>query len=141
MKTNNLLLVGGGFIAGYVLCKLMNRNSNLENFSADGKPSTSNATFYRWNGQGKALHRGGSANRYFILTPPNDQFALTGQSKWFKRELIVGGGGQLTPHSWEVTQSGEGIEYVETTMTKKIPSGNTTFYRSIWLPKKSVVRI
>lgn len=36
MTQKDLILVGGGLIAGYVICKMMNRNSSMESFSADG---------------------------------------------------------------------------------------------------------
>ena len=138
MTQKDLLLVGGGLIAGYVICKMMNRNASSESFSADGKPSTSDATYYRWNGDGNAVYRVFS-NRYINLTPPNSNFTLTGQSKRLRREPIVGGGGALVPNSWISAPSGEGIEYVETTMVKReIFMGNPVSAK-VWFPKKSII--
>ena len=138
MNQRDLLLVGGGLVAGYVICKMMNRSSNMENFSADGKPSTSDATFYKWNGEGKAVARF-SSSRYFTLTPSSDKFTLTGNSKMLRREPIVGGGGAVTNNSWISAPSGEGVEYVETHMVKSVVSGSQTFNAKVWFPKNSII--
>lgn len=138
MNQKDLILVGGGLVAGYLICKLMNRSSSMENFSADGKPSTSDATFYKWNGEGKAVARF-TGHRYGNITPSNDKFTLTGNSKMLIQEPIVGGGGAVTNNSWISSQSGEGVEYVETHMVKTIASGSQRFTAKVWFPKNSII--
>lgn len=154
MKTNNLILLGGGFIAGYVLCKLMNRNSESMSFSLSGEDDTISGgrdnTKYRYSGKGVALI-GRQNNVNFRRADLN---YLVGQNvistaNLYQPFTIIGKTKKLAPSNdpnlinagvYVVSNSANGIEYVKTSLFWKIGQNNTEIY-PVWLPKESVVRI
>jgi len=79
MKQKDLLLVGGGFIAGYVICKMMNRNSSSESFSADGANRGYAGQQFKWNGKSKPIIQNQLFYKQTII--PNQSFLLTGKVK------------------------------------------------------------
>lgn len=142
MKTNNLILLGGGFIAGYVLCKLMNRNSENENFSANGE--NKDTTQYKYSGKGQILFSRNNGTFYKkeqvvssyplnnISSPNTNQpFILTGDSK------------KITLNGNTTHVSPSGTEYVKSNIFMTIVGAGGMPWRNYfaWFPKESVVRI
>jgi hypothetical protein len=132
MKQKDLILVGGGLIAGYVIGKIMNRNSSMESFSADGQRAQGAETMYKWIGGGSALMKRGNLFNEEII-PANTTFRLTGNSKYLNPK---------NTYQWEVSTLGKGTKYVESTFvfTKTLSSGQQ-FSSRIWFPADSVAQI
>ena len=79
MNQKDLLLVGGGLIAGFVICKMMNRNASSESFSADGTDRGFAGQQFKWNGKSKPIIQ---KQLYYNSTIiPNQSFLLTGKVK------------------------------------------------------------
>lgn len=137
MKQKDLLLVGGGFIAGYVICKMMNRNSSTESFSADGQRAQGAETTYKWNTSGKPLWKRGLYQEQIV--PTNSVFRLTGVTKILTPKINPNGG--VIPYTWQVSQTGKGTKYVESTLTHTKTFGNGSHTSRIWFPADSVTQI
>jgi len=138
MNQKDLLLVGGGLVAGFVICKMMNRTSSSESFSADGQRAQGAETMYKWNGGGSALLKRGLFNEQIV--PANITFRLTGTTKILTPKINANG--EVSPYQWIVSTTGRGTKYVESTFifTKTLASGQTTTSR-VWFPADSVVQI
>jgi hypothetical protein len=135
MTQKDLMLVGGGLIAGYVICKMMNRNASTESFSADGQRAQGAETMYKWNGGGSALMKRGSLFNQQII-PADTTFRLTGNTKYLNKIISP------LSQQWSVSTSGKGTKYVESTFvfTKTLASGQQLTSR-IWFPADSVTQI
>ena len=139
MNQKDLLLVGGGLIAGYVICKMMNRTPMSESFSANGQRAQGAETMYKWNGGGSALLRRGALFLEQII-PAETTFRLTGTTKILNQEIMSNG--QLNPYGWRVSTTGKGTKYVESTFvfSKTLASGQIYTSR-VWFPADSVAQI
>ena len=134
MNQKDLLLVGGGLIAGFVICKMMNRSSSSENFSANGEIAMGAEKAYRWNGIGTALIQRGNAYLPQINIA-DEPFRLTGNVKILRPVLLANGG--FDTSRWEVSPTGMyGEKYVESTLTKT----NGSVVSRVWLPSLAVVK-
>jgi hypothetical protein len=132
MTQKDLMLVGGGLVAGYLICKMMNRNSTMESFSANGAIAMVEKP-YRWNGIGSAVvERGGIYLTQINI--PNEPFQLTGNSKVL--DYILFPNGAIDQSRWKVSQTGGGVGYVETTLTKTTGS----VVSRVWLPSLAIIK-
>lgn len=146
MKTNNLLLVGGGFIAGYVVCKLMNRNSESMSFSLSGEDNTISGgrgyqgQKFKFNGRGDAL-TGSEQNQYFrpqfSQQFQNQTFELTGKSV---RVILSANPSMAARGYYEISDLPNAKKYLQTTRTIN-PSGREGGQRRLWLPADSLAKI
>jgi|LakMenEpi03Aug12_release.lakeMendotaPanAssembly.Ray.scaffolds.fasta_scaffold39632_8 hypothetical protein len=135
MNQKDLLLVGGGLVAGYVICKMMNRNSSMQSFvSANGEIAMGGEKAYKWNGIGTALIQRGNAYLPQINIA-DEPFRLTGNVKILRPVLLANG--SFDTSKWEVSPTGMyGEKYVETTLTKTTGS----VVSRVWLPSLAVVK-
>jgi hypothetical protein len=134
MNQKDLLLVGGGLVAGYVICKMMNRTPISESFSANGQRAQGAETIYKWNGGGSALLKRGALFNEQII-PANTTFRLTGNTKNLNKII--------SPNSnqWGVSTSGRGTKYVESTFTFTKVLANSSYTSRVWFPADSVTQI
>ena len=138
MNQKNLLLVGGGFIAGYVICKMMNRTPSSESFSADGADRGYAGQQFKFNGKGVAL-TGNDVNQYFAKQNTqrflNQNFGLTGKSE----KIIISPNPNLASNgTYEISDSPNATQFLQTTLTiNQMGRG----LRRIWLPAESLVKI
>jgi hypothetical protein len=144
MKQKDLLLVGGGFIAGYVICKMMNRNASMESFSADGTDRAFAGQQFKWVGGAKPRIQGQMGYRE---TMPSATFQLTGKMVKLKPH----GGllydiNDLYSSTTDVTQ-GKVKDYYETNITKTIqdlpitPNGRTLYTRKVYVTLDSIKKV
>jgi len=151
MNQKDLLLVGGGLIAGYVICKMMNRNSSSESFSADGTDRAYAGKKFNFNGKGIVLGRRLGGGNWKSLTSQrylNTPITLTGKSSrvQLSTQPYLASEGQ-----YEESSSPNAIEYLESTSTFSQPAlssnpnalNQVTGYSTlkIWFPKDSLVQI
>ena len=148
MNQKDLLLVGGGLIAGYVICKIMNPTSNSENFSADGGDKDSQQ--YKFSGKGVVLV-GRENNASFQKA---DRASLLGQNiiatadmtkpftlKGMSKKLVRSSNPNLAnANVYVVSDSPNATEYVKTSLFWTLQT-NRTEHWSVWIPKESVVKI
>lgn len=138
MTQKDLILVGGGLIAGYVICKMMNRNSSMESFSADGADRGYAGQQFKFNGKGIAL-TGNDVNQYFRKQNSqrflNQNFGLTGKSE----KIILSPNPTLASEgTYEISDSPNATQFLQTTLTiNQMGRG----LRRIWLPAESLVKI
>lgn len=139
MTQKDLILVGGGLIAGYVICKIMSRNASSESFSADGENKDN--TQYRYSGKGQILFSKNdmtfykkeqvvSNYPYSNISSPNTNgaFRLKGISK------------KITINGNTTFMSPSGTEYLKSNLFMTI-QGNPSKNYFVWFPKESVVQI
>ena len=145
MKTSNLILVGGGFIAGYVLCKMMNRNSESMSFSLSGEDNTISGSRgyegqkFKFNGKGDGI-LGSSQHQYFrkmfSQQFKNQTFELTGNSV----RVILSNNPNLSSNYYEKSDLPNAIKYLQTTKTIN-RSGRAGDEKRLWLPAYSLKKI
>jgi hypothetical protein len=144
MNQKDLLLVGGGLVAGYVICKMMNRNSDSMSFSLSGEDKTISegrgyeGQQFKFNGKGVAL-TGNDVNQYFAKQNAqrflNQKFGLTGKSE----KIILSPNPNLASHgTYEISDSPNAIQFLQTTLTISREGRGS---RRIWLPAESLVKI
>ena len=148
MNQKDLLLVGGGLIAGYVICKMMTRTPISESFSANGADRGYAGQQFKFSGKGIVLTKrlgGGSSwkgemGQKYLNTP----ITLTGVSK---RAQLSTNPTLASSGVYEESSSPNAMEYLESTLTSSYPitssSGQVTGSqtRKIWFPKDSLVKI
>lgn len=138
MNQKDLLLVGGGLIAGYVICKMMNRTPSSESFSADGADRGYAGQQFKFNGKGVAL-TGNDVNQYFARQNAqrflNQNFGLTGKSE----KIIISPNPNLASNgTYEISDSPNATQFLQTTLTISREGRGS---RRIWLPAESIVKI
>tara|TARA_R110000868_G_scaffold238661_1_gene493147 strand:+ start:275 stop:709 length:435 start_codon:yes stop_codon:yes gene_type:complete len=144
MNQRDLLLVGGGLVAGYVICKMMNRNSEPMSFSLSGQDDTISegrgfeGQKFKFNGKGIPLRTmGSSTSTPFETLPPqkylNKSFELSGQSI----KLIL----MTAPYAGKYgkSDSPNAILYYQSLITEQ--RGGSSSIRRIWFPAESLVKI
>lgn len=147
MNQKELLLVGGGFIAGYVICKMMNRTTSSESFSADGADRGYAGKKFKFSGKGIVLARrlgGGNWKGIMGQNYLNAPITLTGASKKvaLSTDPTLASNGQ-----YEISSAPNAIEYLESTLTTSVQltssSGQVTGSQTlkIWFPKDSLIQI
>jgi|694.fasta_scaffold39632_7 hypothetical protein len=145
MNQKDLLLVGGGLVAGYVICKMMNRNSEPMSFSLSGEDNTISegrgfeGQKFKFNGKGTPLRTiGSSTSTPFETRQPqkylNQIFGLSGQS----RKLILLTSGS-NAGKYAVSNSPNATLYYESLITER--RGGISPFRRIWFPAESLVKI
>jgi hypothetical protein len=147
MNQKDLLLVGGGLIAGYVICKMMNPTPSSESFSADGVQRGYAGKKFQFNGKGLVLGRRAAGGNWKSETSQrylNTPITLTGKSKkvQLSNDPTLASNGQ-----YEESSSPNAMEYLESTLSISYPitsssgqvTGNT--FRKMWFPKDSLVQI
>ena len=148
MNQKDLLLVGGGLIAGYVICKMMNQTPSSESFSANGADKDNQQ--YKFSGKGVVLI-GRQNNATFRKA---DRQSLTGQIisstadmtkpftlKGITKKLIRSSDPNLAnANVYLVSDSSNATEYVKTSLFWTLQA-NGAEYWSVWIPKESVVKI
>jgi hypothetical protein len=138
MNQKDLMLVGGGLIAGFIICKMMNRNASTESFSADGANRGYAGKQFKFNGKGIAL-TGNDVNQYFRKQNSqrflNQNFGLTGKSE----KIILSPNPTLASEgTYEISDSPNATKFLQTTLTiNQMGRG----LRRIWLPADSIVQI
>ena len=149
MNQKDLILVGGGLIAGYVICKMMNRNQISESFSANGADKGYAGQQFKWVGKQKPLIQGQQQYRTTII--PNEPFSLTGNVKKLFNQVI--NGNEIWTDINLIIQGGGGIpqnpttDFYETTITKTIedlpitPNGRTKYTRRVYVQLDSIKKI
>ena len=134
MNQKDLLLVGGGLVAGFVICKMMNRTSNTESFSANGGIAMSEKP-YRWNGIGTPLTERGNVYLPQVVNISNESFSLTGNIKVLRPVLLANG--SFDTSKWEVSPTGMyGEKYIESTLTKT----NGSVISRLWFPYNALIK-
>jgi len=147
MNQKDLLLVGGGLVAGFVICKMMNRTPISESFSADGAERGYAGKQFNFNGKGVVLGRRLGGGNWKGLTSQrylNTPITLTGKSRrvQLSTQPYLASEGQ-----YEESSSPNAMEYLESTSTFSYPvtssSGQVTGSSTlkIWFPKDSLVQI
>ena len=139
MNKKDIFLLGGGLIAGYLICKMMNQTSSSENFSANGERAYGGKKF-KWNGSGQSLLKRSTFDRQILPSNiANSSFELTGVSKTLTNQILPNG--DVVENRWVVSTSGRGVKYVESNLSFTKTLGNNSFTSRVWFPKDSVIEI
>ena len=147
MNQRDLLLVGGGLVAGYVICKMMNRTPISESFSANGADRGYAGQKFQFNGKGLVLGRRAAGGNWKSDTSQrylNTPITLTGTSK---KVQLSSNPTLASDGQYEESSSPNAMEYLESTLSISYPttssSGQVTgsTFRKMWFPKDSLVQI
>ena len=111
----------------------MNRTSNTESFSANGGIAMSEKP-YRWNGIGTPLTERGNVYLPQVVNISDEPFSLTGNVKVLDRQVLPNG--SFDDSKWIPTQTGGGVKYVESTLTKT--NGSVT--SRLWFPYNALIK-
>ena len=148
MNQKDLLLVGGGLVAGFVICKMMNPTPSSESFSANGADKDNQQ--YKYSGKGivvigrqnntnfRKADRASMLGANIIATADMTKpFTLKGMTK----KLIRSSDPNLANvNVYVISDSPNATEYVKTSLFWTLQENSIQYY-SVWIPKESLVKI
>lgn len=148
MNQKDLILVGGGLVAGFVICKMMNRTPISESFSANGADKDNQQ--YKFSGKGVVLvgrqnnvnfrkaDRASMLGANIIATADMTKpFTLKGMTKKLLRSSDPN---LANANVYVISDSPNATEYVKTSLFWTLQE-NSIIYPSVWIPKESLVQI
>lgn len=139
MNQKDLLLVGGGLIAGYVICKMMNPTQSSESFSANGE--NKDTTQYKYSGKGQIYFSRNNMTFYkkeqVVSSYPYSNISMPNTNQAFR---LTGDSKKITVTGNTTFVSPSGTEYVKSNIFITIQGSPNKNYFA-WFPKESVVQI